>query len=279
MNIQTSSSFTKESLSFFRTGRFFIVAAVLVGLAVFLPLMLAGMAAFMDAASDIYDEMGVDVTGMTAMLTSSSSVAVSMSATEVTGIGLMVLIILLNRTAGGEQKKRTIIIPKSSGLRSFSYLFPKYIIYPLSAFVLGFIAMLVSYGISALLFDANDILFLNLIMAALLVGTCLALYVCFHLTLGTTTGRVGLSATVCIIAAFLLPIAFGTVGGDFMFNPFAMDLLASTTIMSGTLTGSEIMDVIFTIVFAIGIMTVTFLVALFAQNAKRIDNSGNEKDL
>ncbi|MCL2221274.1 MAG: hypothetical protein FWC20_03410 [Oscillospiraceae bacterium] len=279
MNIQTRASFIKESIFFFRTGRFFIVAAVIVGLAVFIPLLIAGMSAFMYAMSDVYDEMGVEVTGMTAMLSENSSVGVSSSASEITGVGLMVLIILLNRAAGGEQKKRTIIIPKSAGLRSFSYLFPKYIVYPLSAFALGFLAMLASFGISVLLFNTNDVLFLNLILAGLLVGSCLALFVCFHLTLGTATGQAGLSATVCIIAAFLLPLTFGLTGSDFIFNPFAMDLLASTTIMSGTLSGSEVMDIIFTILFAKGIMVVTFLIGLFAQNARRIDNSGNDKEL
>ena len=279
MSMQTKASFKKECLSYFRTGRFFIVAAVIVGLAVFLPLLIAGLGAFMYAASDIYAEMGVDVDGMTELFTSSASMGVSSSVSEVTGVGLMVMLILLNRAAGGEQKKRTVIIPKSSGLQSFSYLFPKYIVYPLSAFALGFIAILASYGVSILLFDTNDVLFLNLIMSGVLVGTCLALFACFHLTLGTATGQAGLSATACIIASFLLPIVFGITATDFMFNPFAMDLLASTTAMGGALTGSNILDIVFTILFAIGIMVVTFLVALFAQNAKKIDNSGDEKDL
>jgi len=276
---QTTASFKKEGLSFFRTGRFFIIAAVIVGLATFMPLLLAGLMAFMEAFSEVYADMGMDIEGMTGFLATNSSAIIN-SATNTTQVGLVVLVVLLNRAAGGEQKKRTIIIPKSAGLSSFSYLFPKYIIYPLSAFALGFVAMLSSYGVSALLFDANDVLFSNLVMAALLIGALLALYVCFHLTLGTATGMAGLSAAICIIAAFLLPLIFGVTGGDGVFNPFAMDILAFNAIMSGeALGGSDILDIVFTILFAIGVMVVTFLIALFAQNARKIDNSGNEKEL
>jgi len=278
MNMQTKASFKKESLSFFRTGRFFIIAAAIFGLALFMPLLIAGLTSFMDAASDIYYDMGMDVTDMTDFLATSSA-ALANSTTSISQIGLLVLIILLNRAAGGEQKKRTIIIPQNSGLRSFSYLFPKYIIYPVSAFVLGFLSMLASFGISTLLFDVNDVLFQNFVFSALLIGATLAFYVSLHLTLGTATGQAGLSAALCLVAAFLLPTVFSVAGGEVVFNPFGMDLFALNTMTGDALTGTQMLDVLFTILFALGIMVVAFLVALFAQNAKKIDNSGDEKDL
>jgi hypothetical protein len=139
--------------------------------------------------------------------------------------------------------------------------------------------MLASHGLSALLFDTNDVLPLNIVMAGLLIGSNLALYICFHLTLGTSTGRSGLSAAICIVAAVLMPTALGTVGAEVIFNPFAMNLIAGQTILSGHLLSSQVMDIIFTLLFAKGIMVITFLVALFAQNARRIDNSGDDKEL
>jgi len=279
--VQTKASFKKEILSFFRTGRFYIIAGVIIGLALFLPLLLAGMAAFIDAADEagIYSDIGMDVGNMTGMITSYSSTGVTMSISGVAEIGLIVFLIFLNRAAGGEQKRRTIIIPKSSGLRGFGYLFPKYIIYPITGLLLGFLGMLASHGISILLFDTNDVLPLNIVMAGLLIGSNLALYICFHLTLGTSTGRSGLSAAICIVAAVLMPTALGTVGAEVIFNPFAMNLIAGQTILSGHLLGGQVLDIIFTLIFAKGIMVITFLVALFAQNARRIDNSGDDKEL
>jgi len=277
--MQTKASFKKEALSFFRTGRFYIVAGVIFGLALFLPLMIAGTAALLSGDVPINGDLGMDMTGINEMIPSNSSTGVAMSIGGIAEIGLIVFIIFLNRAAGGEQKRRTIIIPKSSGLRSFSYLFPKYVIYPITGFILGFLGMLASYGISLLLFDTNDILPLNIVMASLLIGASLALYICFHLTLGTSTGRSGLSAAICIIAAVLLPTTFSTVGSEVIFNPFAMNLLAGQTVMSGHLLNSRIMDIVFTFLFAKGIMIITFLVALFALNARRIDNSGDEREL
>ena len=279
MTIQLKASFKKEFLAYVRTGRFMIITLVIIGLSVLSPLLLAGMSLLMDSMSDIYDEFGMDVSEMTEALSSSVSIGVSSSVSDITGVGLIVMLLLINRAAGGEQKKRTVIIPKSAGLKSLPYILPKFIIYPISAFVLTVIAMFISWAVSVLLFEFNDVTFSGVLSAGLISGVCLMLYVCFHITLGTATGKAGMSAAVCITASIILSNIFAFTSSDYMYNPFALDLIAASALLNSPMTNTEILDIVVTVVFAFGIMVISYFVALFAQNARKIDNSGNEIDL
>jgi len=278
MNNQTKASFKREFLAFFRTNTFVIVTCVIIGLSIFSPTLIAGAGALMDAMSDVYDEMGMDVAGMTELLGSSAAIGVASSVEIVVGTSLIVLLLLINKAAGGEQKKRAMIVPKSAGLRSFPYIFPKFIIYPITAFILAVLAILASLPISILLFNINDVTFNDTLLAGVIAGVSLMFYVCCHLALGTATGRAGMSAAVCISVSIILPLVFSAVSSDYMFNPFSLGTLAISVIYGGV-TGRELLDIIFSIIFALGIMVVTYFVALFAQNAKKIDNSGSELEL
>jgi len=279
MGTQLKANFKKEFLAYFRTNGFTIIAASLIAIAIMTPVMLVVMGALMTAMSDVYAEMGVDITGMTYAISSNSSTAVMSSVNDLTMVALIVLLLLLNRHAGGEQRKRSVIIPRSAGLTTFSYIFPKFIVYPLSAFVLGVAGMMASWFVSGLLFDVNDVPLVMAALAGALVGVCLMLYVCFHLSFGTATGLPGLSATVCIIASFFLPFAITVADADLVFNPFALPLMATQAVGNGFITASERQDIIITVLIAFAIMILTYFIALFAQNAKKIDNRGNEISL
>jgi len=279
MNIQTKASFKKELLAYVRTFKLLTVSLVVFGLAVLSPLMIAGMGSLMDSMSDFYEELGTDVSGMTEALSETTSIGVVSAIESITGAALIVMIILINRAAGGEQKRRAVIIPKSSGLRSFSYIFPKYIIYPVSAFLVAVVSVLAAWAVSIPLFEINDVAFGSALLAGAIAGVHLMLYICFHLTLGTASGRAGMSAAVCIAVSILLPTVLAFAGTDYMYNPFTLNIMASFALQTSTLSGAELLDIIATVAFALGIMVLTCFIAIFAQNAKKIDNSGNEIDL
>jgi len=57
MNRQTKASFKREIFAYLRTNVCLTIALVIIGLAVFSPLMIAGMGAFMTAMSDFYEEL------------------------------------------------------------------------------------------------------------------------------------------------------------------------------------------------------------------------------
>jgi hypothetical protein len=279
MGIQTKAGFKKEFLAFFKTGTFTIIACVIIGLSLFSPLLLAGLGSMMDSLSNVYDEFGMDVSEMTDVLASSSALGVILSIETVVGTSLIVVLLLLNKTAGGEQKKRSVIIPKSAGLRSFAYIFPKFIVYPLTVFALTFLAVLASLPLSVWLFEVNDVTAGGVLLAGVLSGVSMMFYVCCHLALGTATGKAGMSAAVLITASIILSMVFSAVDFEYMFNPFAFGALASEAVMFGVASTSFLIDNLISIAFALGIMVVTFFVALFAQNAKKIDNTGDEIEL
>ena len=274
--MQTKASVKKEFLAFSRTKKLVITALVFIGWSILSPLMIRGMGWLMNSFSPIYDEMGMDVAGMTDFLLASSSLGVTAAVSELSGACLIVLILLINSNAGGEQKKRSIMIPRSSGLRTFGYIFPKFIVYPPIAFILAVAGALSSWGISALIFDYNDVTIAGVLVGGVLAGVSVMFYICAHLTIGTATGHAGLSAAICIIASLLLPNIFAMTGAEYMYNPFTLKIVASSVVQPGMLSVTPPADIVISAVIALGIMVVMYFIAIFAQNARKIDNSGNE---
>jgi hypothetical protein len=97
-------------------------------------------------------------------------------------------------------------------------------------------------------------------------------YTCLYITIGTATGKPWIGNTVCIIALLLLPSIFSVVDASHAFNPFTLGT-ASISALYGLETPGNIIT---GIIIALALMTALFYISLFAQNAKKIDNSGNE---
>jgi ABC-2 type transport system permease protein len=286
MKLQNKASFKKEIMAFFRTKKLTIIALVFIGLAIFGPLMIRGLGLLMSSMEELYDDLGMDVTETAAMLAESATMGVHTFIENIPTVGLLVYLLLINSFAGGEQKRRSIIIPSSSGLRPFSYIFPKFIIYPLTALVLSIIAALVSAVISIAAFENNDIVFGQVLIAGTLAGVHLMLFICFHLALGTATGKAGMSAAVCICASFLVPRFFGVMsagidGHLIAYNPFMFGLAALHALYGDIAPSADggvmtVAEVIISVAFALAIMVIVYFLAFFAQNVKKIDNTGNE---
>lgn len=283
MSMQTKASFKKEITAFTRTKKFLIIACVFIGLAVFDPLMLRGTGLLIDAMNTIEE---IDMSGLGDFVNDApASVGVYSTISDLALIGLLIFLLMMNPFAGGEQKKRSIIIPRTSGLSSPSYLLPKFIVYPAAAFVLSVISAFVSYAVSVLIFDTNDIVFTNVLLGGALLGVYLMMFVCFHLCLGTATGRAGMSSAVCIVGAWILSTLFALIGMTDIFNPFTMNTMAAAVaggmhkeaiVATSELIYYETGEIIATVLIALAAMVLVYFIALFAQNAKRIDNSGNE---
>jgi len=275
MSRQTGACFRKEILAYLRSRSFLAIACVIIGLSILSPVLIAALSSLMSVMGDLYTQVDSDIPDMSS-ITEYSSTGVASSISDITSAGLIVILILLNKAAGGEQKKRAVIIPRSAGLQNFSYLFPKYIIYPLSALFLTIISIIISWITSGLIFNTDDLVFSNVLVSGVLVGTALMFYVCLHLTIGTATGQAGMSAVVCILLSLILPLVFAAVDMGYMFNPFALELIATTVLHSHPIPATQLLDIFISVAFALGIMVTSFFIALFAQNARRIDNTGDE---
>jgi len=275
--MQLKASFRKEVLAFVRTGKFLIIALSIVGWSIFSPLIFVGMAALFTTMEPLYNEMGMDITGFTDLLGDSTvSMGVSLGITNIAQVGLVVFLLLINSFAGGEQKKRSIIIPRSSGLRNFSYIFPKYIIFPVTALVLSIAGAFAALGISVLSYDVYDVTIAGVLLGGTLAGVYMMFYICCHLTLGTASGRPGMSAGVCVAASLLLPDIFSLSGSDFIYNPFTLHYLAGSLVHEGALLHFQPFDVLMTTLVTVVIIVILYFAALFVQNAQKVDNSGNE---
>jgi len=277
MNMQTKASFKKEILAFVRTNKLLILTIVMIGMSVLSPLLFVGMESLLVAMDPIYEQMGMDITAMTDLLGSSTVHAgVYTGITNLTQVGLIVYLLLINSFAGGEQKKRSVIIPRSSGLRNFSYIFPKFIVYPLAALGLAIIGAFSSWGVSAVIYDVNDVWPGGVLLGGVLAGVSMMLYVCCHLTMGTATGKPGMSAAICLVSAMLLPDIFAFTDPNLVYNPFTLNYLAGNVAQADALQHFKPLDIAMTVLIALAIMVVMYFIALFTLNAKKVDNSGSE---
>ena len=272
MNNQTRATLKKEFLAFRRTFKIFILAAVIIGWSILSPLLIVGLGALVDSMSDIYAQMGLDVSELTEEITSTASIGVTSQVSDIASIGLIVYLLVIASFAGGEQRKRSIIIPQSAGLRSFSYITPKFIIYPLSIFILSIIGTLAASAVSIVAFSYNDLVLTNILKAGLLLGVYNMFYVCIHLALGTGTGKPWISSAVCIAAILLLPGIFTFANAAPAFNPFTINTAAASAVFGNVVVA----DIVTGIVVAFVLMLILYGIAIFVQNAKKIDNSGNE---
>jgi ABC-2 type transport system permease protein len=272
MDFQTKACVRKEILAFLRTKKFFIMLCVIIGWSILSPLILVGMGNFFDITGDLYYDMGVDVTGLTGQLTSYASTGVTSQLSEIAGLGMIVYFLIISSFAGGEQKKRSIIIPQSSGLGSLSYILPKFIVYPLAILILSVLGTIAASLISGWAFEVNDLVFSRVLVAGLLMGVYNMFFTCIHLTIGTGTGKPFISSAICIGTLLIVPSLFVLANMTPAFNPFTL-ISAATSALHG---GEESLDIIVGIIVAFVLMAILFFIALFAQNARKIDNSGNE---
>jgi ABC-2 type transport system permease protein len=272
MKMQTSASFKKEIMAFTRTKKLFVLLCVFAGFAVLDPALIRGMGAIMEAVgeADIIGDMLGDIT-------SYASNGVSGLVGDLALSGTVIFLLLINSFAGGEQKRRSIIIPRSAGLGNHAYIVPKFVVYPLAAFGLCLFAVITSALVSAAIFVVNDLSAARILTSGILLGVNLAMYTGFHLCIGTATGRAGASAAICIGASILVPGFFAMLSmnmeGDLIaYNPFALTTMASTAVYQIPDTA----EMLVTIAIAVALIVICCLLALFAQNAKKIDNKGNE---
>ncbi|MCL2108396.1 MAG: hypothetical protein FWH20_03510 [Oscillospiraceae bacterium] len=296
MDIQVKASFKKELLGFFRTKIAVILIAVFIGFAIFTPAMLKGMEIMFDLldtavsgmdmeesglgdeADAAMAELGAQLEAVSTMFSfTDASTGVTSTVGDISMTLLIVFLLVIIPVAGGEQKKRSIIIPRSAGLSNTAYILPKFIIYPITAMVLCIAATLVSAGLSVILTVNNDLVFSQVLLAGILAGINLAMYTSFHISLGTATGKAGMSAAICIVASMFIPALFALLGTGIdsellLYNPFSLNSMSVRALYEVPDTA----EMLFSVIFAFALMAIVYFVSLFAQNAKRVDNSGNE---
>lgn len=216
MGQQLKAGVRKEWLELLKTGRLAGILGIILGLAILDPVMIRGIAWIMELLEKSPSlSMLESLSGAFVQDTALASFAADCGSTA-----LLVVFLLLMRTAGGEQKRRSIVIPITLGMDRESYIFAKFLVYPVVVFVGTLLGYSLAYGLSALLFTSN-----LTVGAVLPAAVALALYMTMHtcllLGIGCATGKAGIAVVILYLLHTILTTALGALDWNH-YNPLAM---------------------------------------------------------
>lgn len=283
------SGLKKEFLFFMRGGRFAIAIIVMIALAVMSPLMFGMMAQMMETMKDAmptesYSEIAEE-------FTSFSAADISMYNVEyIASYGAIIMLFIMKGAAGGEQKKRAVIIPQCSGLSPERYALPKYLLYPFSVFLMAFLAILLGAWASEMIFSGS--LDWNMIMlSAVCSGIFLAFSTSMQLCVGICTGMPNVAIIIVLALQMFLPTILGLFRVD-RFNPLALSSIAlsaarasgesTSSLMAAIETSSSstndlsTLNISVSLGSAIVISVLLYFLTIFTLHTKEVHNEGNE---
>jgi ABC-2 type transport system permease protein len=290
MNIKTRQVFAgmkKELCYFWRTKRvvwIIIICAVMVAADV---LMLAVMPAFSEWYDSLLGELSQQA-GMEVPFSMSETMG-SVLPDQTVANGMMyafadnmalllpiLLVIFIVPAAGGEQNKKAMVIPYCVGLKPVGYVLPKFIFYPVTAFLMGFYSTMIAYAVSLAAMPKNDVAITSLLLAGVFVGLYYACLVSVQLCIGLCTGRPAIAATITLVAWLLfVPLILGILRVDGKYNPLALMNMAAETLY-GNVPQAEVINMVCTVIITLGVICILYLITLFGQSSQRVDNRGND---
>lgn len=286
----------KEIMFFGRSFRFVGVLIASVVFAVISPLMMSlsynMMSGLMDSgageivedtdaaangyanADDIIGGMGLGAIGD--MFTDEDIMAklgVVSSVGDLTNTLLLIFMLVTMYSAGGELKKRSMIIPQNAGLTPKLYLLPKFLVFPVTAALLAFLGVWVSFGITSLMFKGMTVTAGQLALVALLAAVFNAFMITLYFTLGICTKKAGLSVVIMYGGNVIFTTLFNALGAD-KFHPFTLTTQCQNIITQGEIDSANLWG---SIGISLLLMLLCYFVTLFVVSAKKIDNRGVEE--
>lgn len=287
----------KEIMYLGRTGKLIGIIVAMLVFAIMDGLMLKATGAMMSSMSttmqqqigELPDEVSeskeanelAEITNSMSTMTSmfdnmSASTVLYSTIADISGLGILITLLVIKSACGGEQKKRSIIIPRCAGLTPKMYILPKFILYPAIIFILSVISVLIASVMSQLLFEGS-ILFENILIAGVTLGIYLAFVMTVMLTLGICTEKPGISVIIVLVAINIVPSLLSAYRVD-RFNPFALPALVSgaVTAEGSAFASLDILNFWVSVGTTLVISVVLYFVTLLALNAKEVRNEGNE---
>lgn len=278
----------KEFMLFSRGFRLIGVIITIIGISLMYPLMYKSMEMMAGQIADMGQQIGgeaqdqvtgaVDsINGMMSSLEamyggSMAAVGFKTGVSSITSTGFLIISLLLMSTAGGEQKKRSIIIPDCAGLTPAGYVMPKFIVYPVMIGLFTFLGGMATGGISNLIYNnelnINDIIFSSL---------CAAIYMLFmtalYFLIGLSTGRPGISVIIVYGGSTIIPILLQSLDID-RYNPFTLQSL-----LMSSYNDADMNNFILSTVVAFILSVICCLLALMIMTLRRVDNTVGEANL
>lgn len=299
MKAQLKYSFKKEAAQFTRKLKLLGIILAIFGFALANPLLYKFVAVMLDTMNsmdlseleqyqaEVVAEIqtgegasGLDGLGLgdVAEAYSSAQVIFSMTLVSLAAYALLIIMLVMRRPAGSEQRKREMIVPLCSGLDYKSYILPKFVIYPLSVFGFAFLGALMAGGLCNSMFSEDRLSFGTLALAGFMLGVYMAFIITVYLALGLCTTRAGAMVAVVFVGQLFLP-SFVSAMGLSSYQPFAlMNLLSALSDPSqGDILGENLANIFISAGISIAIGILLFFVTLAVLNGKRVNNEEEDK--
>lgn len=258
----------KETLFFCRSFRMWGVIIAAFGFALLDPLLMKAMDSLSGALEEVDPSLaGLYVTG------NMSAAGITSAMSDLSSTLLLVMMLVTMYAAGGELKKRSMIIPQNAGLTPQLYILPKFMFYPVFGALLTYIGMLCSYLITLGLYSEVDVTMGQVALGAVPAAVFQLFMTALYFTLGLCTARAGLSVVIVYGGNVLLSALFYSLGAD-KFHPFALTSQAQEIIMGAD---ADFVNLLGSIAVTVLLIALCYALTLFVISAKRIDNRGVEE--
>lgn len=266
----------KEWLHFTRTFRLGGVILGTVSFAIADPLMYWLLSMLLSAAESSAGAVGFstpDSLGNISEMLNNSSFMYGMTLAELCSTSLLVIMLVLMSPCGGEQKKRATIIPAGSGLDTFSYLVPKYILYPLTVFAAAFLSSCIAGGLCMTLFDGGAALEPDkMLLAALLCGVYMAFYITVYMSIGLFTSRPGLVTVFMYIGMSLVEVILTYLDLK-NFQPLTLkSLVTGEMFYPDFVLADNILNIAVSVILSLVVGAMMFVLALAVLKSRKINN-------
>ena len=259
----------KELMFFTRSFRMWGVVIAGFGFALLDPLMMKALDSLTAGIGEIDPTLvELDLGGM-----NMSQAGVIGAVGDLTSTLLLILALVIMYAAGGELKKRSMIIPQNAGLTPQFYLLPKFVLYPVFGAALTFVGVLCSWLFSFALYDRVNVDFGQALLASLLAAVFQMFLISLYLTLGLCTAKAGLSVAVIYGGNVILSGLFTALGAD-KFHPFTLTTQAQDIIMGDPVDHANLWG---SIGITLLLIALCYFITLFVISAKRVNNRGVEE--
>ena len=287
--MKLSSALKKEFMYFSRTFRMFGVIFSIMIFALADPVMIKGMGWMMGTLVETVEEASAgeevftedDIAALNSFSDIDASGMMAMSIGDFTSTAVLIVLLIMMGPSGSEQKKRSIIIPRCAGLTPNMYVTPKFILYPVTGFLSGFLGMFICAGVTSLMFEGG-IDMAMLALGAVSVGLYIAFVMILELTLGICTERPGVSVITVLAATTIIPTLLASFRID-KFNPFALPSIAQNAFLTDAtvmgVSGNAELDmtnVAVSLIVTVILSFILYFTTLFVLTARQIENEGNE---
>lgn len=192
---------------------------------------------------------------------------------DLTGTLMLIFMLVIMYAAGGELKKRSMIIPQNAGLSAKLYVLPKFIIYPICAAVFAFCGMWIGFGVSSLVFPSVSVSVLGVLEAAFAAAVYDAFIIVLYLTLGLCTAKAGIATVIMYGGSTILSALFNALGAD-KFHPFTLQYQAQSAVIAESFDALNYWG---SMGVSVLIMVLCYFVTLFVISVRRVDNRGREE--